>query len=163
ARVRRGARGRDRGDVGARLVRPAALRARAVRAASKAGRGGRGDDPRRAAARGTRVGGDPGPPHASGRPLSPNSIANQSEAPQPSAGRRCREGPLRLEFSPRGVVAQLGERRVRNAKVGSSILLNSTRVFPRLGRGAAAAWNIPLSLFTGARRRRPGGGLPYEA
>ncbi len=28
---------------------------------------------------------------------------------------------------PRGVVAQLGERRVRNAKVGSSILLHSTR------------------------------------
>ena len=31
-----------------------------------------------------------------------------------------------LEFALRGAVAQLGERRVRNAKVGSSILLRST-------------------------------------
>ncbi len=29
-------------------------------------------------------------------------------------------------FAPNGAVAQLGERRVRNAKVGSSILLGST-------------------------------------
>ncbi len=29
-------------------------------------------------------------------------------------------------IAPRGAVAQLGERRVRNAKVGSSILLGST-------------------------------------
>ncbi len=29
-------------------------------------------------------------------------------------------------LAPRGAVAQLGERRVRNAKVGSSILLGST-------------------------------------
>ena len=36
--------------------------------------------------------------------------------------------PAMLEFAPvaRGAVAQLGERRVRNAKVGSSILLRST-------------------------------------
>ena len=33
----------------------------------------------------------------------------------------------------RGVVAQLGERRVRNAKVGSSILLHSTRLLKRNG------------------------------
>ncbi len=30
-----------------------------------------------------------------------------------------------------GAVAQLGERRVRNAKVGSSILLGSTNIKPR--------------------------------
>ncbi len=40
-----------------------------------------------------------------------------------------RGGRLLLRYklsTPRGVVAQLGERRVRNAKVGSSILLGST-------------------------------------
>ncbi len=43
-------------------------------------------------------------------------------------------------LAPRGAVAQLGERRVRNAKVGSSILLGSTKT-ERLSRavyGSAA-------------------------
>ena len=35
---------------------------------------------------------------------------------------------IAAKIARRGVVAQLGERRVRNAKVGSSILLNSTTV-----------------------------------
>src|SRR5260221_14741398 len=35
--------------------------------------------------------------------------------------------------APRGDVAQLGERRVRNAKVGSSILLVSTRILKSAG------------------------------
>ncbi len=39
--------------------------------------------------------------------------------------------PVRLVKLPRhGAVAQLGERRVRNAKVGSSILLRSTIFSP---------------------------------
>ncbi len=37
-------------------------------------------------------------------------------------------------LAPRGAVAQLGERRVRNAKVGSSILLGSTNLFVQLLR-----------------------------
>ena len=38
----------------------------------------------------------------------------------------CPGPPFRIELAPLGDVAQLGERRVRNAKVGSSILLVST-------------------------------------
>ena len=38
--------------------------------------------------------------------------------------------PLSLIISTKGAVAQLGERRVRNAKVGSSILLGSTNYNP---------------------------------
>src|SRR5690606_11821463 len=42
-----------------------------------------------------------------------------------------------LEFLPVGAVAQLGERRVRNAKVGSSILLRSTIQFRLTALGRA--------------------------
>ena len=42
-----------------------------------------------------------------------------------------------VEFPLRGAVAQLGERRVRNAKVGSSILLGSTSLL--FGRFAPVA------------------------
>ena len=41
-------------------------------------------------------------------------------------GRICPGSPIRLKYAALGDVAQLGERRVRNAKVGSSILLVST-------------------------------------
>ena len=44
---------------------------------------------------------------------------------------RPEHGALRIEpveFRLHGAVAQLGERRVRNAKVGSSILLGSTKL-----------------------------------
>ena len=40
------------------------------------------------------------------------------------------ERPVRYTFAPDGDVAQLGERRVRNAEVGSSILLVSTTSQP---------------------------------
>src|SRR4029077_7053223 len=50
--------------------------------------------------------------------------------------------------APRGDVAQLGERRVRNAKVGSSILLVSTNFRKADGD------TVGLVAYAGARRRR---------
>src|SRR5438105_8283015 len=67
-----------------------------------------------------------------------------------------------VESAPlRGVVAQLGERRVRNAKVGSSILLHSTKSCSLARRRAAearAAARACSSSCTraGARARRFG-------
>ena len=53
--------------------------------------------------------------------------------------------------SPCGAVAQLGERRVRNAKVGSSILLRSTK-----SSSKEAASNDVASLRFCAGNRRSG-------
>ncbi len=57
------------------------------------------------------------------------------------AGRRhaptCTLSPLANKAKMRsshGVVAQLGERRVRNAEVGSSILLHSTKILTNCSR-----------------------------
>ena len=51
-----------------------------------------------------------------------------------------RAGKIRPLF---GVVAQLGERRVRNAEVGSSILLHSTKI----QRPTVLGWAFPFLLF----------------
>src|SRR5690606_30055587 len=53
-----------------------------------------------------------------------------------------------LEFLPVGAVAQLGERRVRNAKVGSSILLRSTK-YAKVSR-------FRLAFFVGGARGMAG-------
>src|SRR4051812_35573038 len=53
-----------------------------------------------------------------------------------------------LRASQIGVVAQLGERRVRNAKVGSSILLHSTNFISK-GISAHPAWVAPTPFFIG--------------
>src|SRR3954464_11286127 len=68
-----------------------------------------------------------------------------------------RHGRLAVKSAPsHGVVAQLGERRVRNAKVGSSILLHSTKFsflgfFPRKGREIKAL-RCPWSTSCGTPR-----------
>ena len=49
------------------------------------------------------------------------------DSPRARRGLAAPARPSRLRCS-RGAVAQLGERRVRNAKVGSSILLRSTKI-----------------------------------
>ena len=55
--------------------------------------------------------------------------------------------PVRLVKLPRhGAVAQLGERCVRNAEVGSSILLRSTISYFPKGRFAPAFW-LATSLW----------------
>ena len=56
--------------------------------------------------------------------------------------------------APRGDVAQLGERRVRNAKVGSSILLVSTTVPPTCCSGRLSLPAV-RSTRLGVRSRRP--------
>ena len=43
-------------------------------------------------------------------------------------GRICPGRPIRLKYAPLGDVAQLGERRVRNAKVEGSIPFVSTNI-----------------------------------
>src|SRR5690606_740661 len=56
-----------------------------------------------------------------------------------------------LKFASFGAVAQLGERRVRNAKVGSSILLRSTKLlkFQPLSVGIFFAWNASVGAVSG--------------
>ena len=63
-----------------------------------------------------------------------------------SQGRRASRRPSALLNcgSDQGAVAQLGERRVRNAKVGSSILLRSTK-YP--GKSGSQARNGALSTY----------------
>src|SRR5882762_4640340 len=64
------------------------------------------------------------------RLLRPNGLQSGTAFLVPARADRVpyARGKLRLKLPRPGVVAQLGERRVRNAKVGSSILLNSTTV-----------------------------------
>ncbi len=58
-----------------------------------------------------------------------------------------------------GAVAQLGERRVRNAKVGSSILLRSTNIpleSGAYGRLFLLPHHVPNNGETGADTKNPG-------
>src|SRR5213594_3874380 len=65
-------------------------------------------------------------------PRLPNGLQSGTGLIAPARADRApyARGGLQLKLPRRGVVAQLGERRVRNAKVGSSILLNSTKTSP---------------------------------
>src|SRR6187399_1934820 len=85
-------------------------------------------------------------------------------APRARVAGRAKSG---YNCGPRGDVAQLGERRVRNAKVGSSILLVSTTSFStcRSGRfllpeGSIAGVCAPISTPIGDRDGSKTSGVP---
>lgn len=57
-----------------------------------------------------------------------------------------------LKYATFGAVAQLGERRVRNAKVGSSILLRSTKFHKLFMVSIGGTWVVvPIKTSSAAR------------